>query len=140
MNIIRATAGATCIGVLAVLVGCSASYHADKVRDADDKGQNLTVGNVQRSITVGMTGAQVAEVLGSPNIVSTDENSREVWIYDRFATDVVRSESSSGWFFVIGGASTNKGAARTSQRSLTVIIKYDEAKKVRDVAYHQSSF
>ena len=36
-----------------------------KAREAD----KLTVGTVQREIRVGMSGAQVAEVLGSPNVV-----------------------------------------------------------------------
>jgi outer membrane protein assembly factor BamE (lipoprotein component of BamABCDE complex) len=126
--------------VAASLAGCTAGQHARDVREADDAGQRLTVGNVQRSITKGMSGGQVVEALGSPNIVSTDEHGREVWIYDRFATEVVASTSSSGWFFVIGGASQSSGASRTSQRSLTVIVKFYEAKAVRDVAYHSSSF
>ena len=125
-------------GVMA-FAGC-ASHHGSSVRGADDQATKLTVGNVQRSIEKGMTGAQVAEALGSPNIVSTDENGREVWIYDRFATEVITSQSSAGWFFLIGAAGSSSGASRTSQRSLTVVIKYDEQKKVRDVAYHASSF
>lgn len=125
---------------LSLLTACSASHHAGQVRDADAQKNQLTVGAVQRSVQTGMTGGQVAEALGSPNIVSTDEKGREVWIYDRFATEVVRSDSSSGWFFVVGAASSSSGASRTSQRSLTVIVKFDEGKKVRDVAYHQSSF
>ena len=31
-------------------------------------------------------------------------------------------------------------ASSTSQRTLTVIIKFDEEKKVRDFAYHTSRF
>ncbi|GJQ29440.1 MAG: hypothetical protein HBSAPP03_13240 [Phycisphaerae bacterium] len=123
-----------------VVIGCTAQQHARSVARADEEGTQLTVGNVQRSIDKGMTGGQVAEALGSPNIVSTDENGREVWIYDRFATEVVASSSSSGWYFLIGAAGQSSGAARSSQRSLTVIVKFDEAKRVRDVAYHSSKF
>ena len=58
----------------AVLSGCqSAGMHLEDVR-APDSEKTLSVGKVQREIRVGMTGGQVAEVLGSPNIVSTDEN------------------------------------------------------------------
>ena len=39
-----------------------------------------------------------------------------------------------------GSAGRSTGAASTSQKTLTVIIKFDEAKKVRDFAYHTSSF
>jgi hypothetical protein len=39
-----------------------------------------------------------------------------------------------------GGAGRSTGAASTPQKTLTVIIKFDGAKKVRDFAYHTSSF
>jgi len=98
-----------------------------------------------------MSGAEVAAALGSPNIVSTDEERREVWIYDKVATDYVHSESSGGVSALIlglgsvvglGGANADRsaGAASTSQRTLTVIIKFDNDKKVRDFAYHTSKF
>ena len=32
------------------------------------------------------------------------------------------------------------GAASTTQKTLTVIIKFDQDKKVRDFAYHASKF
>jgi len=135
---------------LAAISGCmSASEHRADV--ANPTADRVTVGAVQKEIRVGMSGAEVAQVLGSPNIVSTDELRREVWIYDKFSTDVVYSTSSGGvaaLIFggggVVGGAGSNAGrstgAASTSQKTLTVIIKFDEAKKVRDFAYHTSSF
>jgi outer membrane protein assembly factor BamE (lipoprotein component of BamABCDE complex) len=65
--------------------GCmSASEHRAAVEEP--AGERLTVGTVQKEIRVGMSGAEVAAVLGSPNIVSTDEERREVWIYDKIAT------------------------------------------------------
>jgi hypothetical protein len=99
-----------------------------------------------------MSGSEVMTALGSPNVVTTDEAGREVWVYDKFATDVVTSES--GWaIFGIGGgggsggggggglgARGSSGAASSSQRTLTVVIKFDESKKVRDFAYHASRF
>ena len=147
----RITGLATAGIALAALSGCmSASEHrADVSNPAADR---VTVGTVQREIRVGMSGAEVAQALGAPNIVSTDELRREVWIYDRFSTDVAYSTSSGGVAVLIfgggggvaGGTGGNvggsTGAASTSQKTLTVIIKFDEAKKVRDFAYHTSSF
>ncbi len=112
------------------LVGCQASYHASGVRSASEA-DRLTVGTVQREIKVGMRSPDVAEALGSPNIVSTDAQGREVWIYDKTATDVVVSGSS--WF-------VTAGASSKSQRTLTVIVKFDEDGAVRDIAYHSSQF
>lgn len=119
------------------LGGCAqtASWHADDV--AGSKENQLTIGNVQRSIEEGMSGAQVAQVLGSPNVVSTDENGNEVWIYDRFSTEEVVSGSSGNTFFL---KSIGAGASRKSQTSTTIIIKFNEDKKVNDIAYHKSSF
>jgi outer membrane protein assembly factor BamE (lipoprotein component of BamABCDE complex) len=130
----------------ALLTGCASMHAADvqKAREAD----KLTVGTVQREIRVGMSGAQVAEVLGSPNIVTTDEKGREVWVYDRISTESVYSSSSALILGILTGGSggggglagQSAGASSTTQKSLTVIVKFDEQKKVRDFAYRSSSF
>lgn len=138
-------------GSLLVLSGCmSAGEHRAAVRD--DTGDRVTAGKVQKEIRVGMSGGQVAEILGSPNIVSTDENRREVWIYDKISTEVAYSTSSGGISALLFGAGDSvgggvggsgrqgAGASSQSQRTLTVVIKFDENKLVRDFSYHQSSF
>lgn len=139
-----------------LLTGCiPAQQHASDVQQGL-QGDKLTVGVVQREIKQGMSGAEVAQVLGSPNIVSTDERGREVWIYDKIATDSVYSNSSGGISSLIlgggiigttpvgggigGSANYGSGATSTSQRTLTVIVKFDEDRKVRDFAYHSSRF
>ncbi len=148
------------VALLAVLlpmfsVGCmSAAQHRQDVRD--ETADRLTVGKVQREIRVGMTSAQVVEVLGSPNMVTTDETRREVWVYDKVATEHAYSSSSGGVLALIllgyaggGGAggggilpgfSREAGASSSTQRTLTIVIKFDEGNKVRDFAYRQSSF
>ena len=124
---------------LLVLSGCStASSHLKSVKS--DAGDRITVGKVQREIRIGMPSAQVIEVLGSPNIVSTDENRLEVWVYDKIATDVSYSNNDGGVWLILGSASGSSGASSTSQRTLTIVIKFDADKKVRDFAYHSSSF
>lgn len=135
-----------------LLSGCmTASQHAADVKKGTDD-DKLTVGTVQREIHQGMSGAEVAQVLGSPNIVSTDEKRREVWVYDKVATDTVYSTSQGGVAALIlggtggiggiGAGSTgyDAGAKSTSQRTLTIIIKFDEERKVRDFSYHSSRF
>jgi len=118
------------------LSGCvTASYQRKDVQD--DSGDRVTVGTVQKEIRKGMSGAEVAAALGSPNIVSTDEKGWEVWIYDKIATDRVYSHSDAGLKFFTPGSS---GASSTSQKTLTVIVKYDQDKKVREFAYHTTRF
>jgi outer membrane protein assembly factor BamE (lipoprotein component of BamABCDE complex) len=128
----------------------SAGQHKAAVQD--DSADRLTVGTVQREIRVGMSGAQVAQVLGAPNIVTTDENRREVWIYDKMATETAYSTSSGGVAaLVLAGAAPvaggvggsmegSAGATSRTQRTLTVVIKFDDSKTVRDFSYHASSF
>ena len=132
----------------------TAGEHRAAIRD--DAGDRVTVGTVQKEIKVGMSAAQVAEALGSPNIVTTDEERREVWIYDKISTTNIYSTSSGGVnSLFIGGALSggvlaggllggnvqqSAGATSTSQRTLTVIIKFDKDKKVRDFAYRTSRF
>lgn len=130
------------LAVIAVifLSGCSSAYyHAKQVHKADQL-DRVTVGKVQSQIKIGMSSAQVVEVLGSPNIVTTDENRLENWVYDKIATDVVYSNESGGAWLIIGSVHPSSGAQSTSQRTLTIVIKFDAEKKVRDFAYHSSSF
>jgi outer membrane protein assembly factor BamE (lipoprotein component of BamABCDE complex) len=137
--------------LIALVTGCqTAAVHKQQVQD--DSTDRVTVGTVQKEIRIGMSGAEVAQALGSPNIVSTDEERREVWIYDKIATDRAYSESRGGIGVLIlgfggsggglggGSASASAGASSTSQRTLTVIIKFDKEGKVRDFAYHTSRF
>lgn len=132
--------------ILSLLAGCTASRHLESVRG--EESDRVTVGTVQKEITVGMSAADVAAALGSPNIVTTDEERRETWIYDKFSSEVAYSRSKgviAGLIFGgsgggLGSASTKTGAASSSQRTLTVIIKFDDASRVRDFSYHTSRF
>lgn len=133
------------------LAGCmTAGQHRAAVRD--DTGDRVTVGTVQKEIRTGMSGAEVTQALGSPNIVTTDEERREVWVYDKIATEASYSTSSGGVSALLvgigssigggarAGVTQGAGASSTSQRTLTVVIKFDADRRVRDFAYHTSSF
>jgi hypothetical protein len=113
-----------------------AGAHAD-TGALDEK---LTVGVVQRTIKIGMSSAAVVEALGSPNIVSTDSERREVWIYDKVSrTSVAQASKVGGSLILIGGSKSSK-ITESSQKSLTIIIKFDGNSLVRDFSYRQSSF
>ena len=137
------------VGILfgiTLVVACSASQHRAEVQEPG--GNDLTVGTVQKEIRVGMSGAEVAGILGSPNIVSTDESRREVWIFDKVSTEEAYSKSNA---LILGGLVSSSGAGggvfgkqagatSTTQKTLTIIIKFDEDGMVRDFAYHTSKF
>jgi outer membrane protein assembly factor BamE (lipoprotein component of BamABCDE complex) len=126
---------AAMVATALLIAGCAANAARS---GAEEKA--TTVGVVQKQIRVGMSGAEVAEVLGSPNVVTTDEKRREVWVYDKISTDSATSKTEGGVFLLIlGGSSTNESRS-TTQKTLTVIIKFDEKGLVRDFAYHSSKF
>ena len=95
-----------------------------------------------------MSAADVATVLGSPNIVTTDDQRQETWIYDKISSDVTYSKSSGTVVGLLfggsgGGAgvgSSSAGSSSSSQRTLTVVIKFDGDNTVRDFSYHTSRF
>jgi outer membrane protein assembly factor BamE (lipoprotein component of BamABCDE complex) len=155
MKISSKVRGPIIAAIILPLVGCmSAHQHYQQTHGAQER--QMTVGVVQKEIRKGMSAANVAEVLGSPNIVTTDAEGREVWVYDKISTDVTYSNDSGGLgaLLLIGGASggaaggglgsssytRSAGAQSKTQRTLTVVIKYDAQKKVRDFAYHSSRF
>lgn len=127
--------------VCAVLVlGACAPASKHRAEVSDDSANRISVGTVQREIRVGMSGADVVAALGSPNMVTSDGQRQETWVYDKVSTERVTSSSSGGAWFILGAVGGASGAASTSQRTLTIIIKFDGEGKVRDFAYRQSSF
>ena len=127
----------------------TAAQHHDSLPSTQER--KLTVGVVQKEIKEGMAQAEVAEQLGSPNIVSRDQEGRETWIYDKISTETAQSTSSGGVNVLIlglalpvtgagqAGISSSRGATMTTQRTLTIIIKFQEG-KISSFSYHTSRF
>lgn len=130
--------------------GCTSAHHQQQLQSAKER--EFTVGIVQKEIRVGMSQTEVAEALGSPNIVTRDKDGKESWIYDKIASEASYSKSSVGG---AGGAAGvtgttlilgiltggyESGASSTTQKTLTVIIKYDDEKLVESFSYHSSKF
>jgi outer membrane protein assembly factor BamE (lipoprotein component of BamABCDE complex) len=120
-----------------IFSGCATTSEQQRGAESEEE---LTVGTVQREIRIGMSAAEVAEVLGSPNIVTTDEERREIWIYDKISSEVSYSERGGYGTLILIGGGRSSGKKSTSQKTLTIIIKFDEENKVRDFAYHTSRF
>lgn len=142
----RIVTNVSVLSAVVILAGCAASAHVQDVRAED--ADRVTVGTVQKEIRIGMSAADVAVALGSPNIVTTDSERRETWIYDKISSEVAYSKSSGSVVGLIfgssgvglGAGSKSAGAVASSQRTLTVIIKFDDDNLVRDFSYHTSRF
>ncbi len=136
--------------VFGLMSGCTtAAQHQQSLHSTQER--KMTVGTVQKEIKKGMSQADVAIALGSPNIVTKDKEGVETWIYDKIATEVSYSRSSVGGGvggLLIGGigalgggisGSQAAGATAQTQRTLTVIIKFKDG-LVHDFTYHTSRF
>lgn len=145
-----------CIPLLCAIGACMiAGDHAGQLHSQRER--QMTLGLVQKEIHEGMSPADVAEALGSPNIVTKDSRGYETWIYDKIATEASYSEHSSGVSggvaaggvpgsraLVLGGVRAghrrSAGASATTQRTLTVIIRFNDAGLVDSFSYHSSKF
>ena len=139
----------TLIVVLTVLVLTACQTAAKQESLLTDK--KMTVGVVQKEIRKGMSQADVARSLGSPNLVTRDKDGIETWIYDKISTEYAYSETKAGVDSLIlgwGGSalgglapsmSSSSGATSTSQRTLTVIIKFAEG-AVDEFSYNATTF
>jgi len=134
----------TCLGLAALLLaagGCQpVRDQAAAVHDAQDANSKNTLGTVQREIRVGMSSADVVGVLGSPNMVTTDDQRRETWVWDKVSTESIGTGSSGGAGILLLGVAGGSAVHATTQRTLTIIVKFDPSSRVRDFSYRSSSF
>lgn len=90
--------------------------------------QKITLGSVQSQVKNGVSSADVINALGSPNIVTTNPDNTETWVYDKILSE---TEVTSGSF----------GAVKTqTSKTLLVTIKFNKQNKVEDVKYRQTSY
>ena len=112
----------------------------DNAPKEEPPAEDLTLGKVQGEIRVGLSSAEVIEVLGSPNIVTTDDQRREVWVYDKISTERMNAGTSSYGTLILFGGQSEESRSSSRQRTLTILIKFDAEKKVRDFAYNYTQF
>lgn len=140
MHRIRHAAAPALIALLSLGACAPASEHAAEVA-AGAPQDRLTAGTVQREIREGMSGADVVTALGAPNIVTRDADGSETWVYDRISTSHAYSSSQGGVnALFLAGAGAKAGASQTSQRTLTVVIRFDPQARVKTFTYRSSSF
>lgn len=124
---------ALCLMVVGSLASCSSNLHSTKDRE-------MTVGLVQKEIHEGMSQPDVIVALGSPNIVTKDQDGHQTWVYDKIASEVSYRNSSGGIWLLIAGYESNSGKSASTQKTLTVVIKFNDKELVDKVTYHGSKF
>ena len=120
---------------LITTAGCSRGADQTNV-----KSQELNLGLAQKEIRKGMAQVDVVSALGSPNIVTKDADGAQAWVYDKIATEVSQSQNGGGFWLLLGGYSKESGSRISSQKTLTIIIKFNEQELVDTVSYNSSQF
>ncbi len=102
--------------------------------------EKMTVAKAQTEIKIGMPSSAVVEALGAPNMVTTDTERRETWVYDKVSTNVQSSSVTKGVWLLLFAAKGKDSQVSSNQRTLTIIVKFDKNGLVRDFAYRTSTF
>ena len=107
----------------------------------DQRNSALTHGNVQMNLQVGRTTqAEVLETFGAPNITTIDGAGNEVWSYQRHATVTQQSGGSSYWTVVLFGSGQYADGFQQTNRTITLIIKFNKNRVVSDFRSRSSDF
>lgn len=139
------------LGAVLILSGCG-----EKVMPANETPakSNLTSGQVSLTLKKNQTTqAEVLEVFGAPNLVTSNADGEEVWSYQKHAT-VANASSATGvaGFGGLGlatillggiGGTASTSSSEQSSRTMTLIIKFREVqgtKRVVDFSSRYSSF
>lgn len=139
--------------VLAVaLAGVATAGAGEREKAKAEPAAAFTLGVVQKALRPGLSQADVAERLGSPSIVTRDAHGREAWVYDKVSSEIEASSGSLGvgglgsgagstfWGLLGVGAGKRSEKARSSQRTLTVVIRFSAAGAVESFTWHDSRF
>lgn len=127
-----------CLGIVSFYGCMSAGIHQRSLGSTAER--EMTVGLVQKEIRAGMSQADVVTALGSPNIVTRDGEGNETWVYDKIAKEASYSRSGAYGSILVLGFNKEAGAVSSTERTLTVIIKFDEKNLVKSFSYHSSKF
>jgi hypothetical protein len=120
------------------LVGCASNPPST---ESTAPNSPFTHGNVQLTLKKGVTTqAEVLEAFGAPNVATVDSAGNEVWTYQKNATVSKSNESSAyGTIILFGGSSSSSGFEQSS-KTMTLIIKFDESRKVLDFKSMTTNF
>jgi len=142
------------VGLAAVAVGFvpAAAAAGNRAKAKDASSSAFTLGAVQKELRPGLSQSEVAERLGAPNILTRDADGREAWVYDKVSSEIEASGGSVGvgglgsgvgstfWGLLGVGAGKRTERARSSQRTLTVVVRFSTAGTVESFSWHDSRF
>lgn len=119
-----------------LLIGCASQTQTPLLSSRQADTEKITLGSVQGQLREGSSSAEVIAALGSPNIVATNPDKTETWVYDKMFTET--EISASGINLPFSGSVS--GARAKSSRTLIVTIKFNKQKTVESIQYRQTSY
>lgn len=122
---------------IAAIALCGCVAPATNYVQAD--AEQLTLGKAQIALKKGMSQSEVVEALGSPNMVTRDKDGIETWVYDKSSTEALSSSNSAMGTILLLTIKGGQSAHKTSQRTLTLILKFKET-VLSDFSYRSTSF
>jgi hypothetical protein len=140
------------VALVVVAAGVVPAAAGERAKAKGASTSAFTLGVVQKELRPGLSQADVAERLGAPNILTRDLEGREAWVYDKVSSEVEASSGSvgvagagsgvGGTFAGLLGISAGKRSdkARSSQRTLTVVVRFSAAGTVESFTWHDSRF
>ena len=126
-----------------------------------ERPSNLSYGTVTATVKKNITTqAELIEMFGGPNISTTDKDGTETWVYERTAsmsdTAGTADQKNVAAFFgaggtignaAVGGGASGSAAKQNNQqrtvnsvRTLTVVVKFNPDKTVKDCSARASYF
>jgi hypothetical protein len=140
------------MALVVVAVGVVPAVAGEKGKSKTEVSREFTLGVVQKELRPGLSQADVAERLGSPNILTRDADGREAWVYDKVSSEVEASSGGVGlgglgsgvgstlWGLLGIGAGKRSEKTKSSQKTLTVVIRFSAAGTVESFTWHDSRF
>ena len=123
-----------------LIIGCATTPTTNN-ETSTSQSSPFTHGNVQLTIKQNITTQlEILEKFGSPNITTIDASGREVWTYQKHATVSKSSETNAYGTVILFGGSGSSSGFEQSTKTMTLIIKFDESKKVSDFKSMTTSF
>jgi hypothetical protein len=140
------------VALVVLAAGVVPAGAGERGKAKGEASREFTLGMVQKELRQGLSQADVAERIGSPNIVTRDADGREAWVYDKVSSEVEVSSGSVGLGGLGSGAGSSVGGllgiaagkrsekTKSSQKTLTVVIRFSAAGVVESFTWHNSRF
>lgn len=102
--------------------------------------EEFTLGMVQQRIHIGMPQSEVVSCLGAPNMVTKGAEGLETWIYDKISQTTKETYNKHWFWLLITGRRKGCKKTETSQKTITVVLNFDENACLESCIYKTSNF